>query len=144
MLFQIDDLKSTSNGAVDALSCYHFRLDYRKVQANAAADALSCYPPRSQTEDLSSLTLSSFILLISSLTLWVSLFRTSLFGSYSSKPHLFGSSHSFNPILTAPDPCLRNTHPVLATSVVRRVSKRASRRPHKTSVGGVWLRLQGL
>ena len=34
------------DGAVDALSCYHFQLDCRKDQSNAAADALSCCPLR--------------------------------------------------------------------------------------------------
>ena len=40
---------------------------------------------------------------------------------------------------TPPDPRLRNIHPVLATSVVRRVSKRASRRTYKDNVSGMKL-----
>ena len=40
---------------------------------------------------------------------------------------------------TPPDPRLRNICPVLATSVVRRVSKRASWRTYKDNVSGIKL-----
>ena len=61
------------------------------------------------------------------------------FELHSFGPHLVGSLHFFDPDPTAPDSCLRNIRPVLATSVVRRISKRASRRTYKDNVNGMKL-----
>ena len=133
IIFQLRNyLQAPTNGAVVALSPYHFRPDYCKVQANAAADALPCRPPR-KTFALSRSQAS----LLRSRTL-LSRLQASLSGFYSFGPHPVGSPY-FDPVLTTLDPRLRNTRPVLATSVVRRVLKRASRRTYKDNVSGMKL-----
>ena len=66
-IFRIDYLQITSNGAVDALSHYHFQPDCRGVQVHAATDALSRHPP-SLALTFSSLTFPSLALTYSNLT----------------------------------------------------------------------------
>ena len=130
MHFRINCLQTAYNRAVDALSRYHFQLDYREVQAHAAADSLSRHSPGEPNQRSwgshafkphvfkphpSSLTLTSLGLTPSSLTLLA--LRT-----------------PSTPVLTTLDPRLRNTRPVPVMSM-RCVSKRASRRTYKASVG---------
>ena len=55
---------------------------------------------------------------------------THAFEPRSFKPHPVGSLHFFNPDPASPDPCWRNICSVLATLVMRRVLKRASRRTY--------------
>ena len=182
--FQIDYLQATTDGAVDALSCY------RPVQANVAADALPCRPPRktfgasrfrssrfraSPSRFRASHFQASFSRIRASLskldshsfepcTLEPHVFEPHVYERHSSgstlselcshvfkpyffephffKPHPVGSLHFFDPNPIAPDPRMRNIF--LVISVVRRVSKRASRQTYKANVGGIRLRLQGL
>ena len=55
------------------------------------------------------------------------------------KLHPISFLHFFNPDPAPPDPRLRNICPVLATSIMRRISKRASRRIYKNNVSGMEL-----
>ena len=117
-----------TDGAIDALYCY--RPDYREVKANVAADTLPCQSLRKTFAP------SRFRASLSRL-------RALLSGFHSFEPHPFGSEFFLNPVLTAPDPRLRNTRPAIVTSALRHVLNRVSRRPYKANVGGIRLSLQG-
>ena len=108
--------------------------------------------PPSLTLTLSSLALSSLTIPSLALTLLSLTFsRLALTSSSITLSNLAPLSHSSDLTLlglillslytssTPPDPHLRNICPVLATLVVRRVSKRASRRTYKNNVSGMKL-----
>ena len=84
----------------------------------------------------------AIIYLNSTFRAWFSLFQAlhfqashlwaSFFGFHHFKPHPIGFLHFFNPDLTIPDPCFRNTCPI-SVMPMWRVFKQASWRNYKNN-----------
>ena len=107
-----------------------------------------CLALSASEKDLWGFAFLSLTYLSLTLRAWLSLFRAlrfrasrlwaSLSGFHHFEPHLVGSLHSFDLILTAPGPRFQNTRPISVMSM-RHVSKRAGWRTYKDNGSGMKL-----